>query len=87
MIFFFFFFTQKKKKNHFSPLLFVILFAQLLYFFPLSIIKKMFKRKHEKDETEDIVLKALRISSQEISEGIRKIHKDTIDTIYHNNLR
>jgi hypothetical protein len=51
-----------------------------------DIIFKIFNRKKkEREETEEIALKALKIASQEISEGIRKVHKDTLDTIYYNN--
>jgi len=42
------------------------------------------RKRKDREETEELVLKALKISSQELSEGIRKIHKETINTIYNN---
>jgi hypothetical protein len=43
------------------------------------------KKRKDREEPDEIALKALKISSQEISEGIRKVHKDTLDKIYNNN--
>jgi len=45
------------------------------------------RKRKEREDTDELVLKALRISSQEIGEGIKKVHKETIDAIYYNNSR
>ncbi|EXX55737.1 hypothetical protein RirG_222680 [Rhizophagus irregularis DAOM 197198w] len=43
------------------------------------------KKRKDREEPNEIALKALKIASQEISEGIRKVYKDTLDKIYNNN--
>ncbi|CAB5376864.1 unnamed protein product [Rhizophagus irregularis] len=47
------------------------------------------KKRKDREEPDKIALEALKIASQVITqvenEGIRKVHKDTLDKIYNNN--
>jgi hypothetical protein len=45
------------------------------------------RKRKDREEPDKIALKALKIASQEISDGIRNIHKDILDKICNNNLR
>jgi hypothetical protein len=77
---------KKKKKKAIK-----IRFSHFLTAIPhICNSQKMYhNQKRNREETDEIILKALKISSQEISNGIGKVHKETIYAIYnnHNNSR